>query len=66
MIDPGAAHFVIHGISGGEHQRRWATNSDAIVLHESGGGWVIESFSVTHVDVIGQTWSITIPQTDWN
>ncbi|MFO7564972.1 MAG: hypothetical protein R6X02_20170 [Enhygromyxa sp.] len=66
VIDPGAAHFVIHGITGGEHERRWATNSGPIVLHESGGAWTIESFSVTHVDVLGQAWSITIPETDWN
>jgi hypothetical protein len=66
VIEPGDAHFVISGISGGEHERRWATNSDPIVLRESGGAWTVESFAVTHVDVVGQAWTITLPQTDWS
>jgi hypothetical protein len=65
VINPGDAHFVISGAQGDAPALHWAANSTPIVLRPESGGWVGDSFSITHVDGAGHAWTVSIPPTTW-
>jgi hypothetical protein len=65
VIAPGAARFRVIGAFGAMSGTRWAENLDPIRLHETSEGWIIDDFTVGHVDGRGGTWNATIPATTW-
>jgi hypothetical protein len=66
VIAPGSAHFRVLGSVGDVSGTRWAENSGPILLHETHDGWMIDAFSVVHVDGLGGTWAASIPLTVWD
>lgn len=66
VLDSGRTRLMVSGSIGGATVTRWAVNSDPIVLRSSGDRWVIEPFSVEHVDATGETWTANVPRTTWD
>jgi hypothetical protein len=66
MVDPAAAHFLVRGSIGGSDGTRWAVNRETIVLRPTDEGWMVEPFTVVHVDALGDAWEASIPLTTWD
>lgn len=63
----GEAHFVISGVGAGPvYDLRWANNASPITVHDRDDRWMVDSFTIEHVDRNGETWTIAVPSTTWN
>lgn len=65
-LRPGAVHFVAAGASSTGIGLYLLSNASPITAHESESGWVFDGFILEHVDVDGNTWTLTLPPMTWN